>query len=184
MIAIATLVLAILTGLVSPGVAGELCLLPSAANGVNVSVNCVELRILPNEWIGYRSGGGNPCQYNPGAFCLFSQPDRFGWTISGSQTSPYENTAAAPGGTGQLYLWYVCGSHPQGLASSEFDVGGTIAVHSFTPLNGFLNAGDATHLLLAIGGCPMGPILAGTFQVHDPVAVESETWGMIKSMYR
>jgi hypothetical protein len=51
-------------------------------------------------------------------------------------------------------------------------------------MNGFLNAGDATHLRLAVGGCPMGPVVAGVFQVHDPVGVESETWGRIKSAYR
>jgi hypothetical protein len=97
---------------------------------------------------------------------------------------PHHNTDPFPLGTGQLYLWYYCTSHPWGLAAAEFDVGGSIAVHSFTPMNGFTNAGDATHLLLAVGGCPGGPLLAGTFQVHDPIAVDATTWGRIKSTYR
>jgi hypothetical protein len=39
--------------------------------------------------------------------------------------------------------------------------------------NGWLNAGDATNLLLAVGGCPQGPVLVGTwagFNVGGPIA--------------
>jgi hypothetical protein len=180
MIAIATLALAIFCGLAPATTAGELCLLPSAAGGLNVSVNCVELNVFSNDWIGFRSGGGEPCHDYSGYMCH----GQFGWTISGSATDPLYNQSAQPLGTGQLFLWYYCTFDRYGLAAAEFDVGGTIAVHSFTPMNGFLNAGDATHLRLAVGGCPMGPIVAGTFQVHDPVGVESETWGRIKSTYR
>lgn len=180
MIAIATLVLTILLGSVSPATGGELCLLPSAVNGLNVSVNCVELNVFPNDWLGFRSGGGEPCHEYSGYLCH----GHFGWTISGSITDPLYNQSTQPLGTGHLFLWYYCTFDRYGLAAAEFDVGGTIAVHSFTPLNGFLNGGDATHLLLAVGGCPPGPVVAGMFQVHDPVAVESETWGRIKITYR
>jgi hypothetical protein len=182
MIAVATLVLTILLGLASPGAAGELCLLPSAAGGLNVSVSCPDLMIYDNDWIGFRSGGGEPCQdFGPFGMCY---ERHFGWSISSSSTDPFQNEADAPAGTGQLYLWLACTWYVEGLASAEFDVGGTIAVYSFTPEPGFYNIGDATHLLLGVDDCPMGPVLAGTFQVHDPIAVESETWGRIKSTYR
>jgi hypothetical protein len=180
MIAIATVLLTVLCGLAAPGTAGELCLLPSAAGGLNVSVNCVELMIYQNDWIGFRSGGGEPCHEYSGYMCH----GQFGWTISGSATDPRYNQSAQPLGTGQLFLWYYCTFDHYGLAAAEFDVGGTIAVYSFTPEPGFLNIGDETHLLLHADGCPTGQVLAGTFQVHDPIAVESETWGRIKGTYR
>ncbi len=182
MIAIATLVLSILCGLAPGATAGELCLLPSAVNGLNVSVACVSPYLYPNDWIGYRSGGGEPCHQ----ICCVDMccGFRFGWTVSSSATDPLHNQDPLPLGAGQLYLWYYCTSDADGLAAAEFRVGGTIAIYSFTPMNGFTNTGDATDLVLAVGGCPYGPILAGTFQVHDPIAVESETWGRIKSTYR
>ncbi len=34
---------------------------------------------------------------------------------------------------------------------------------AFNTANGFLNAGNATGLLLAVGGCPSGPINAGSW---------------------
>jgi hypothetical protein len=136
----------------------------------------------PNDWVGFRSGGGEPCRSGE-SLCL---PDsgQFGWTISASPTNPLQNQIPEPVGTGQLYLWFYCTNDRHGLEATEFDVGGTIAVHSFTPMNGFINAGDETHLLLLASGCPYGPILAGTFQVHDPIAVGATTWGRIKSTYR
>jgi hypothetical protein len=181
MIASVTLVLTFLLGLAAPGAAGELCLLPSAANGVNVSFSCGDLYAYQNGWIGFRSGGGEPCWSGGYGDCF---NETHGWTISGRPTDPLYNQTDLPLGTGQLYLWYFCALDPHGFAAAEFDVGGTIAVHSFTPMNGFANAGDATHLLLSVGGCPMGPVLAGVFQVHDPIAVDSETWGRMKSTYR
>ncbi len=182
MIAIVTCLLAIVCGLASPGIAGELCLLPSASNGFNVSVSCPDLMIYENDWIGFRSGGGEPCHdFGPIGMCYDRE---FGWTISSSPTDPFQNQADAPAGIGQLYLWLACTRYVEGVASAEFDVGGTIAVYSFTPASGFINIGDATHLLLGIDGCPTGPVVAGTFQVHDPIAVDATTWGRIKSTYR
>jgi hypothetical protein len=182
MIAIATLVLTILFGLVSPGMAGELCLLPSAAMGLNMSVSCVSLGSSWNDWIGYRSGGGEPCQEI--SFLWLCVGGGFGWTLSSSATDPLHNVDPLPLGTAQLYLWYYCTMDADGLLAAEFDLGGTIAVHSFTPVNGFSNAGDATHLLLSVGGCPTGPVMAGIIQVHDPIAVDATTWGRIKGTYR
>jgi hypothetical protein len=54
------------------------------------------------------------------------------------------------------------------MAAMEADVvelAGAGAPTGFGPMNGFLNAGTATALLLAVGGCPSGPVLAGAFSV-------------------
>jgi hypothetical protein len=180
--AVATLVVIVLCGLVAASMAGELCLLLSASHGLNVSDNCLDLHVFSNNWIGFRSGEGEPCYCFP--YNDLCSEGGFGWTISSSPTDPFENRAAAPLGTGQLYLWYYCTNELRGLASAEFDLGGTMTVLNFTPMNGFINAGDATHLLLSAAGCPYGPVVAGAIQVSDLVPVESETWGRIKSTYR
>jgi hypothetical protein len=96
----------------------------------------------------------------------------FGWTVSNSTTDPYSNTGSiAPGPSmfaGNLYLWLTCDWAGGGMAAAEMDVaelrGGGLPT-GFTPMNGFLNAGNPTALLLAVGGCPTGPVLAGVFTV-------------------
>lgn len=84
---------------------------------------------------------------------------------------------------GQVYLWYVCGQ-PGGLAAAAFDVSVPDGVlnFGFTALNGFLNAGGASQLILAIGGCPVGPLLAGRWTLFglapgDICLVESSLVG-------
>jgi hypothetical protein len=96
----------------------------------------------------------------------------FTWTVSNSTTSAVSNSGAiAPGPSmfaGNLYLWLYCDNTGAGMAAAEMDVvelRGGGAPTGFTPLNGFLNAGGPTDLLLAVGGCPSGPILAGSFSV-------------------
>jgi hypothetical protein len=91
----------------------------------------------------------------------------FAWTLSDSSTDPLSNTGTAVAGLVNVYLWYYCTSNAQGLASAEFDIAGSAVPLSFTPAGGFLNAGGATNLLLAVGGCPSGPIMAGTFLYYD-----------------
>ena len=91
----------------------------------------------------------------------------FGWTISGSVTDPDVNTGVATNGVASLYLWLDCGIG-NGMASAEFDLCAVgINPLAFTTMNGFLNAGGATNLLLAVGGCPNGPIVAGSILVLD-----------------
>jgi hypothetical protein len=51
-------------------------------------------------------------------------------------------------------------------------------------MNGFLNAGTATALLLAVGGCPSGPVVAGRIDVEATVSVDGSSWGGIKGGYR
>jgi hypothetical protein len=93
----------------------------------------------------------------------------FGWTLSGSDSDPMVNTGSPSAGVATVYLWYYCTNTAQGLASAEFDITGSSLPLAFTPngANGFLNAGGATNLLLAVGGCPAGPLLAGSFLVTD-----------------
>jgi hypothetical protein len=97
----------------------------------------------------------------------------FGWTVSNSTSNPLANSGPIGAGpnmfAGNLYLWLYCNnSGATGMAAAEMDVvelAGAGAPSGFNGLNGFLNAGDATHLLLAVGGCPSGPVLAGQFAV-------------------
>ncbi len=44
---------------------GEICLAPSAANGLDVGVDCATFAIVPNESRGYRHLG-TPCETHPG----------------------------------------------------------------------------------------------------------------------
>lgn len=94
------------------------------------------------------------------------------WKISFSSTNPDSQVSAPLGGLGQLYLWYMgCNTDPSGagMSAAEMDVVFT----SWTPLgftvqNGYLNAGGTTSLLLAVGSCPTGPVVAGSWFVNGP----------------
>ncbi len=193
--------LALICGLTGPGAAGELCLVPSQANGWMICIECNSLDLYGLDYVGFRTGGGDPCTEGnrpPGwEPCMWSNP--FGWTISASSTDPHKNTAVGydgvsapdgesfPNGITELYLWYYCGegiAMTYGLAAAEFDLGGTIPVLGFTPLNGFLNAGGATQLQLSVGGCPLGPVVAGIIHLEGPVTVQATTWGSVKALYR
>jgi hypothetical protein len=92
--------------------------------------------------------------------------NQYGWTISSSSTSPFQNVGGlAPGEVDSLYLWYQC-SDLQGMSASEFvfQVNGGITLMGFHPLSGFI-MGGVTTLILAIAGCPRGPLLAGSIRV-------------------
>jgi hypothetical protein len=90
----------------------------------------------------------------------------FGWTLSASASDPLASSGARAAGLVNVYLWYYC-TNGNGLASAEFDVTGSAVPVSFTGANGFLNAGGPAQLLLAVGGCPSGPILAGSLLIFD-----------------
>jgi hypothetical protein len=88
----------------------------------------------------------------------------YGWTISASSTDPYVNSQAAPSsGVLTLYLWLVCS---EGLAAAEFGLQGTLTVLATSSMNGFLNAGTPTNLLLATP-CRSAPIVAASILVLD-----------------
>jgi hypothetical protein len=83
------------------------------------------------------------------------------WTLSKSAVDPLINTGLPTGGIDTLYLWFWCST--EGMASAEMYVNSTPPgqVIAFNVSNGYLNAGSATHLLLAVGGCPSGPVVSG-----------------------
>jgi hypothetical protein len=167
-------------GLVGTAAAGELCLVPSAANGRNITVACGGVG-YSNEQRGYGTDGASSCWE---ASCLF-HGGSFAWSISSSSTDPHENIGPL-GGTASLYLWLDCNNTGTlGMAAAEFGLSGSgLDVVAFTPMNGFLNAGTATELLIAVGGCPRGPLVAGRIDVEATVSVDGSTWGGIKGGYR
>lgn len=93
------------------------------------------------------------------------------WKVSFSNTD--ENVQVSPplgGAPVPIYLWYtgcnaVSGAGP-GMSAAEMDaVFTTWSQFGFSPSNGFLNAGSGTSLLLAVGSCPTGPVVAGSWTV-------------------
>jgi hypothetical protein len=113
----------------------------------------------------------------PGAY---AQSD-YGWSLSGSSVDPFANTGPdPPPGTFTVYLWLYCSADdlplPGGASAAEFDVQTSAgwSVIGFTPSGGVLNAGTPTALLLAIGGCPGGPFLAGSFTLFDAAGTGGE----------
>ena len=92
----------------------------------------------------------------------------YGWMISASASDPFVHKVAATGGLATYYLWFYCVGFTQGLSAAEFDVVASGPIHVATiPVNGFLNAGGVTNLLLAVGGCPSGPVVAANLLVID-----------------
>jgi hypothetical protein len=88
--------------------------------------------------------------------------NRYGWTISSSPIDPFVNTGLPTGGILNLYLWLQC-APDGGAAAFEAGISGPAgAVLAFNVLNGFLNAGNATNLLLATP-CNSGPVTAGSW---------------------
>lgn len=95
-------------------------------------------------------------------------------TGGSSPTDPYANTASWIPGILELYLWFAC-SDEGGMAAAEFKLSTDNPANiilAFTPQSGYLNAGSPTDLLLAVGGCPTGPILAGNILVLTNVPGE------------
>ncbi|GJM44483.1 MAG: hypothetical protein DHS20C21_13250 [Gemmatimonadota bacterium] len=185
-----TLTLFVVLSFATGAFAGELCLVDSP-NAINATVNCSQPQLLwDNSYVGYSTEGA-PCEV--GTFCGFD-PQRneglegYRWLISASDTDPYENTGPLPQGIVELSLWLEC-SVSEGMAAVEFGLDnpdGTLIPLALAPQNGFLNAGTPTHILMAVGGCPTGPVLAAYLLVLNlgPVSVESQSWAGIKSMYR
>ena len=106
-----------------------------------------------------------------------AQTNLYGWTISDSNSNPFSNTGPVPGAPLTLYLWLDCVTN-DGMSAMEadFSVPAGVSVFGFNPTNGFLNAGNSTYLLLAVGGCPGSaggtaiPLVAGSWSVFGAVA--------------
>jgi hypothetical protein len=162
--------------------AAELCLVPSAANDRSITVVCGGTA-YDNAQLGYGTDGQASCS-DLSPLCWFTSSDPIGWAISASTTDPFDNTGPI-NESASLYLWFACDNVGRGIAVVEFDLAATnMEVTGFTPMNGFLNAGTATELLLAVGGCPMPLTLAGRIDVETTVGVDADTWGRVKTGYR
>ncbi len=102
------------------------------------------------------------------ALLVFAAPSfaqlKYGWTISSSASDPFVNSGPTSAAPFTLFLWYYC-STDDGMTAFEADITLPAGVlnFGFTPQNGYLNAGGAGNLLLAVGGCPTGPVVAGSW---------------------
>ncbi len=97
----------------------------------------------------------------------------YDWFLSFSSTDPDAVTGPDPAGLVNISLWFMAGCSPSlegpGLAAAELRAypsgSSPWTIIAFVTANGFLNAGSSTDLLLAVGGCPTGPLVAGDFLV-------------------
>jgi hypothetical protein len=95
----------------------------------------------------------------------------FAWSVSGSETDPFDNTGVPTGALDTLYLWLYC-SDPVLAAEMTLAVDPPESILGFEPVNGFRNFGDLTHLLLTVAGCPTPPLIAGNIFVLHTVPVK------------
>ena len=165
-----------------PAAAAELCFGPSI-NGMNVTIGCPPAsNVLENGWLGYDTDGA-PCNER---FFWCHSPDPH-WAISSSDVDPNANFGPLDG-VGSLYLWFFCSPSADAIAAAEFDLVGAIPVVEFLPRNGFLNAGGATNLVLAVGGCPQGNVVVGEIVLgtatNAAAWVEADSFGRVKALYR
>jgi hypothetical protein len=95
------------------------------------------------------------------------------WTVSHSSTDPLVNTGFPTDGVDTLFLWLYSSSEGMAAAEMSLDSLPPGQVIAFNVMNGFLNAGNATNLLLAVGGCPSGPVVAGSILIlhFAPLAI-------------
>jgi hypothetical protein len=104
------------------------------------------------------------------ATSAFASNEPYGWTISASPTDPFQNTATPTFGVTTYYLWLACCDLPDplqdGMSAAEMDLvaTGSTLLATITQ-NNFLNAGGTSNLLLAVGGCPCGPVVAANLLV-------------------
>lgn len=102
-----------------------------------------------------------------------AQATLYEWTISTSSTDPFVHSAEVTGGVATFYLWLACcnPAEVEGMSAAEFDIVSTGPLHlATTPRNGFLNAGSTTYLMLAVGSCPCGPVVAAELVVFANVS--------------
>ena len=95
----------------------------------------------------------------------------YGWTLSKSSTDPLVQTGSPNAGTDNIYLWFYCSD--EGMSAAEMTLSSVPPgqVLAFNVMNGFLNAGTATNLLLAVGGCPSSTVVAGSILINHFVPV-------------
>lgn len=91
----------------------------------------------------------------------------YDWYLSFSETNPYIQGRPPAAGVQEIYLWLAV-AWMDGMAAAEMVVRSSPGLEflGFEPRNGFLNAGTGNHLLLAVGGCPGGPVVAGKVTLY------------------
>lgn len=197
----ATLAAVVITALFASIASAETLCIVTSQTGNNVSVDCSNTnpQIWPNDTRSYAFSSGSPSICLDGQFVCGFEPNgdteeaavgsnQYGWSISRSSTDPLDTVGPVAVGAVPLYLWMFC-SEGDGVSAVEFALQGSASVLllGVTPMNGWLNAGSGSQILMAVGGCPTGPVLAATVLVlnlNEPVSVESETWSDVKAMYR
>ena len=92
--------------------------------------------------------------------------NNYGWSLSESPSDPCVTTGTPTFAVKTIYLWHTYATNQQ-MSAADISAAGSIAPLAFNASNGYLNAGDAVNLLLAVGGCPMPPINAGNFLIVD-----------------
>lgn len=142
-----------------PSVVGACCFSDGSCQQTDAST-CAALG-------GQFHGVGSSCN-----FCNVQGLAAATWTISASPQDPFANVVSQPTfGVVERYLWLACCQfpfQPEGIAAAELGISSTGTIHlATTPQNGFLNAGTTADLLLAVGGCPCGPVVAATLLVLD-----------------
>ena len=102
--------------------------------------------------------------------CFHALPEGVGgWTLSSSDVSPADTvgTEPTPPGLWNLYLWYEGGGAGMSAAELALSTPDGVFATAFTPINGFLNGGTPLDLNLAVGGCPVGPVVAGVWNMFS-----------------
>jgi hypothetical protein len=121
---------------------------------------------------GSYSGTANPANVvmgGPVSQTASFAPIGYDFTISASDTDPFQFRASPTHGERLLYLWLTCAN--SGISAFEAGVTGTLVPQIFIPLGGALNAGTTADLMLAIPNCPSGEnvsLLLGYWVVDDP----------------
>ena len=99
------------------------------------------------------------------------------WTISASSTDPLVNKTSFTPGPQYAYLWLencdLPDPIPDGIKAAQFSFlssNPANVITDFQPSPGWVNYGDPVNLALEVGGCPCGPMLAGTIllSVNEP----------------
>ena len=64
----------------------------------------------------------------------------YGWTLSGSNTDPFQSTGSSGVTSTDVYLWLACDVASEGVQSAEFGILCSRTVSDFTPAAGFTNS--------------------------------------------
>jgi hypothetical protein len=99
--------------------------------------------------------------------------------LSGSDT---DWTVACGSTPSVLYVWAPGSIDARDALGAEFALAGSLPVADFVPRNGWTNFGTATNVVMN-GPCVSLPAVIGEVWIGEPVAVEGDSWGRVKSIY-